>query len=81
MPDSLALVSIEHSSIAFPDALVNAPTLLDTEFHPNARPSLRWLREQTRRRTIPFLKISGKIFFRPADVRAALEKKFTITSR
>lgn len=63
------------------NALVDAVTLLNTEFHPDARPSLRWLRDQQRRRTLPFLKVSGKVFFRPADVRAALETKFTIKNR
>ena len=66
---------------AAPDALVDAVTLLKTEFHPDARPSLRWLRQQTKRRTLPYVKISGLVFFRPTDVRAALEEKFTIKSR
>ena len=63
------------------DALVDAITLLNTEFHPNARPSLRWLRSRQQDRSLPFLKVGAKVFFRPAEVRAALDKKFTVRSR
>lgn len=58
--------------------LVDAATLLKTEWHPEAVPSLRWLREQTARRTIPYIKIGHKVFFNPAKVRRALEKRFTV---
>jgi hypothetical protein len=58
--------------------LVDAATLLKTEWHPDAVPSLRWLREQTARRTIPYIKIGHKVFFDPAKVRRALAKRFTV---
>ncbi len=45
---------------------------------PNSRPSLRWLREQQRKRTIPFIKVGHKVFFNPVKVRQALEKNFTV---
>jgi hypothetical protein len=60
--------------------LVDAATLLKTNWHPDAVPSLRWLREQTARRTIPYIKIGHKVFFDPAKVRKALEQKFTVQS-
>ena len=44
----------------------------------NSRPSLRWLREQQRKRTIPYIKVGHKVFFNPQKVRQALEKKFTV---
>ena len=61
--------------------LVDAPTLIKTNWHPDAAPSLRWLREQTAKRTIPFIKIGHKVFFDPARVRAALASKFTVEAR
>ena len=44
----------------------------------NSRPSLRWLREQQRKRTVPYIKVGHKVFFNPAKVRQALEKNFTV---
>jgi hypothetical protein len=61
-------------------SLVDAPTLLKTNWHPDSQPSLRWLREQTAKRTIPFLKIGRKVFFDPAKVRQSLAKRFTVES-
>lgn len=63
------------------DALVDAPTLLALLWHDDARPSLRWLRDQQRRRTMPFIKISGKVFFSPTAVRAALDQRHTVGRR
>ena len=60
------------------NGLVDAETLLKTNWHPDSRPSLRWLRDQTAKRTIPFLKIGHKVYFDPAKVRKALEKRFTV---
>ena len=61
--------------------LVDAVTLLKTHWHPDAAPSLRWLREQTAKRTIPFLKVGHKVFFDPAKVRQSLAKRFTVEAR
>jgi hypothetical protein len=60
---------------------VDAATLRKTNWHPDCAPSLRWLREQTAKRTIPFLKIGHKVYFDPAKVKAALEKNFTVEAR
>lgn len=58
--------------------LVDAATLLKTNWHPDAAPSLRWLRDQTAKRTIPYIKIGHKVFFDPAKVRQSLAKRFTV---
>ncbi|MFZ4594858.1 MAG: hypothetical protein ACOYOF_11410 [Verrucomicrobiaceae bacterium] len=50
-------------------------------WHPDAAPSLRWLREQTAKRTIPFLKVGHKVFFDPAKVRQSLAKRFTVEAQ
>jgi hypothetical protein len=63
------------------DQLVDAPGLLNALWHCEARPSLRWLRSQQRRRTVPYIKISGRVFFSPAAVRTALEERYTIKGR
>lgn len=59
--------------------LLNAMDLL-VEIWPNpsSRPSLRWLREQTAKRLLPYFKIGHKVFFDPTKVRQALEKKFSV---
>ena len=64
-------------------ALVGAETLLETLF-PVARdrPTLRWLAEMRKRRLIPFRKIGGRIIrYDVAEVRAALDRNFTVVSR
>lgn len=65
-----------------PSGLVTAPQLL-VELWPNAesRPSLRWLREQQKRRTLPFVKIGKSVFFDPLKVRTTLERKYTVQPR
>lgn len=64
-------------------ALVGAETLLESLF-PNERdrPTLRWLAQMRKRRLIPFRKIGGRIiFYDVAEVRAALDRNFTVVSR
>lgn len=60
--------------------LVDAETLIRILWHPDATPSLRWIREQQKCRTIPFVKIGRRVFFDPVAVRAALNKR-TVTTR
>jgi hypothetical protein len=55
--------------------LVNADQLLEALFTPEARPSKRWIREQTNRRSIPFVRIGRLIFFDVELVRAHLAGK------
>lgn len=54
---------------------VSAEQLLEAIFEPESRPSLRWLREQTARRRIPFVKIGKLVFFDPQAVKEALAKR------
>ena len=55
--------------------LLNAEQLLEALFTPEARPSMRWLRTQTKSRAIPFVRIGHLVFFDLEMVRAALANK------
>ena len=61
------------------EELVDAIRLLEILFDAKSRPSLRWLRGQTAKRTIPFKKIGHKVYFDPAEVRLAIDQKFTVS--
>lgn len=61
--------------------LVNAATLLVVLWEEGARPSLRWLREQQKRRTIPYVKLGHLVWFDVETVRAALFQKFSVKAR
>jgi hypothetical protein len=55
--------------------LTDANGLLAALWDEQSRPSLRWLRQQQRNRTIPYLKIGRLTFFDPEEVRCALAKR------
>jgi hypothetical protein len=61
--------------------LVNAEKLLELLWDEDSRPSLRWLRTQTKAKAIPFVRMGHLVFFYPPDVRASLERKHTIRAR
>lgn len=62
-----------------PEGLLTAEELLKAIWpNPKSRPSLRWLREQQARRTLPMVKIGRLVFFDPAKVRHSIEKRFTV---
>lgn len=63
-------------------ALVGDETLLETIFpNPEDRPTPRWLAEMRKRRLIPYRKIGGRIIrYDVAEVRAALDRNFTVNS-
>jgi hypothetical protein len=61
-----------------PGLLSAADLLIEIWPNPNSRPSLRWLREQTARRMLPYIKMGHKVFFNPIKVRQALEKNFSV---
>jgi hypothetical protein len=61
--------------------LVNGPKLLEEVFDPDARPSLRWLRTQTKLKTIPYVRLGHLIFFDVEMVRAALAAKNLVCRR
>jgi hypothetical protein len=62
-----------------PEGLLIAEELLIAIWpNPKSRPSLRWLREQQARRTLPYVKCGRLVFFCPVKCRRALEKRFTV---
>jgi hypothetical protein len=61
--------------------LVNAEQLLDEVFAPECRPSLRWLRTQTKAKSIPHIRIGHLVFFDVEMVRTALAGKRLIRGR
>jgi len=59
--------------------LTDAPGLLSSLWpDKTSRPSLRWLREQQTRKTLPYIKIGRRVFFDPLQVRRAMEKNFGV---
>jgi hypothetical protein len=52
--------------------LVNAEQMLDQVFTPECKPSIRWLRSQTKAKAIPHIRIGHLVFFDVEMVRAAL---------
>ena len=50
------------------DQLVNGMRLLEILWDARSRPSLQWLRAQTKHRMIPFIRRGRFIFFRPRSV-------------
>lgn len=65
-----------------PHALVTAETLLKKLFPEESdRPSLRWLRGLQAKRLIPYKKIGRLVFFDVAEVRAALDRQFTVLAK
>ncbi len=61
--------------------LIDAEGLLEALFEEQARPSLRWIREQQRKRTIPFIRVGRLVRFDLDQVRAAMNSQFTIHAR
>jgi hypothetical protein len=64
----------ETGPLPIMDQLVSGPRLLEVLWDASSRPSLRWLRTQTKRRTIPFQRSAGRVWFIPRDVAAALTR-------
>ena len=52
--------------------LVSAEQLLEQLFAPECKPSLRWLRSQTKAKSIPHVRIGHLVFFDLELVRTAL---------
>lgn len=61
--------------------LVNAEQLLDQLFTPESRPSLRWLRTQTKAKVIPYVRLGHLVFFKVEMVRSALTTKRLVRTR
>ncbi len=64
-PDSEANTSIPKNEM---DRLVSGPRLLEILWDETSRPSIRWLRDQQRRRSIPFMRVGRLIWFCPRQV-------------
>ncbi len=52
--------------------------LLQELFAPECKPSLRWLRSQTKAKSIPYVRIGHLVFFDLEMVRAALAGRNTV---
>ena len=60
-----------------PNRLVDAQGLLEQLFQPESRPSLAWVRRQTRARSIPAIRLGRLVFYDPPAVREKLARKNT----
>ena len=61
--------------------LESAGQLLDELFDPNCKPSVRWLRSQTKSKAIPHIRIGHLVFFDVDMVRAALAGRNLVRHR
>jgi hypothetical protein len=62
--------------------LVDSAGLLEALFpNPEARPSMRWLKERTKRREISFLKLGRLVYFDVESVKRELLARHSITGR
>jgi hypothetical protein len=61
--------------------LVQGPRLLDELFDPECKPSLRWLRSQTKSKAIPHIRIGHLVFFDVDMVRTSLVGKNLVRHR
>lgn len=61
--------------------LVDAEGLLVELFDPECRPSLAWVRRQTRAKTIPAIRVGRLIFYDVPAVRERLAARNTIKPR
>ncbi len=67
--------------MAFSGKLVNAEQLLEQLFAPECRPSMRWLRTQTKAKSIPYVRIGHLVFFDVEMVKSALAARNTVRGR
>ncbi len=61
--------------------LVSAEQLLEQLFAPECKPSLRWLRTQTKAKVIPYVRIGQLVFFDVEMVRATLASRRLVRGR
>ena len=61
--------------------LVSAEQLLEQLFAPECKPSLRWLRTQTKAKSIPHVRIGHLVFFDMDLVRTALAGRAAVRRR
>ena len=75
------LMKMGMNELVVKGKLVSAETLLDQLFDPQCRPSLRWLRSQTKSKAIPHIRIGHLVFFDVDMVRATLAAKNLVRHR
>lgn len=61
--------------------LLNAREMLDEVFSAKSRPSIRWVRVQTKRKAIPYIRIGHRVFFDADMMRKHIAEKNSIKSR
>lgn len=69
------------SEVKLTGKLLNSQELLEALFSVEARPSPRWLRNQTKARAIPYVRVGHLVFFDLELVRAALANKNLVRGR
>lgn len=69
---------MQPEASAYNSKLVDADGLLNSLFDPSCRPSLRWLRQQQKARSVPYVRIGRLIFFDVEAVRNALTETMTV---
>ena len=74
-------MQVSANELVVKGKLVSAEQLLDQLFDPQCRPSLRWLRSQTKSKSIPHIRIGHLVFFDMDMVRAALAGKNLVRHR
>ena len=72
---------MKQNDLVVKGKLVNAEQLLAQLFDPEAKPSMRWLRSQTKAKAIPYVRIGHLVFFDMDMVRAALAAKNLVRHR
>jgi len=72
---------MNETTVTVSGKLVNAEQLLKELFAEECRPSLRWLRTQTKQKAIPYFRVGHLIFFDLEMVRAALAGKRLVRGR
>lgn len=72
---------VDSETLVLAGKLVRSEQLLDQLFDPGAKPSIRWLRAQTRAKTIPYVRIGHLVFFDVDMVRAVLADQNLVRHR
>ncbi|WP_379711429.1 hypothetical protein [Haloferula chungangensis] len=57
------------------EKLVDANGLLDALFDSSSRPSVRWLYGQKALGRVPCVRVGGRVFYSPTEVRATLIRR------
>jgi hypothetical protein len=70
-----AITSQQENKSQLATRYVDANGLLEILFDEASRPSLRWVRDQQKSKTLPFCKIGRRVFFDPQLVKLHLDAK------